>query len=1645
MGRIPVEYNVFSGALAASSTVDYDVDGSSAGADFSLSVGDTGSPSRCAPTVNAPTLVIGKKKDNYHTNGVAYPVSALMVRQSGAAAWTDCGISVLIRNVNDAPVARASSSTIDGAAGTTTLDLSAFMTDIDSTGGFSFVLGSLPRNGGKLYDSASVEITTAPWSLPDSRVILSPAASTPAEKFSWFVRDGRVRSASVVAAFQINQGPRIRSGFTTKTFTAGNYGLPINMTGYAVDANSTDLLTYTLSSLSAGSLSTTTTEGSWTYMPPATFEAGRVATLRWFATDDSGYSGHNSSLGTIRIALNKPPLPTDMPAQVTVGSSANIELTTSDPEGDAVTLCEMTDSTGAGWSSSLDSTNTASIAVNSTGNGCTLRYHATATRKHGPERLIHWRAGDAFGKSSLSGRARILVVPGAVDSLALRVRIPYATTLVADGSTSTQLEATARDSFGNTVPHAAVSLTIPPSGGSSTSPNPGATDKQGRVSFQIMSSTVAGSKSYTVTSSGKTASTNLIFTAGVASAATSLVSVSSGSVAKGASIDLVLTTTDAYGNSLTSGGATVVFTQTGGTSSGTIGATTDIGNGTYTATFTGVTAGTATSIGATIGGSPLTSALPTVTVISPQASLEVGLDTLTSSACGCSGSGCPTGMTSISCDNLSFAAGTGYTVGTSTGSNGCNTGNTNCRAGYIEFEFTPSQAEALGLAAGMEPVAISLDGTNHDLNLLTQSELETVAAASLSSEWEKASTLSYSGNGVFSISTAASNYVQQDFPIVPNETFTLQFETDTSALSNRALEVRMKYGSSASTFCYLAYPSGTVSATSYPVAGGASGGSKYERVVMLPDSDESSGKFSFVYATASNGTASGDYASSSDVGRWTVLDQATNGLTFTRVEAGTSGCTPTTSTPYSELVFVTSSAATGSFALKKAKAFWNRDVETEIYDGSSLVYRSPDAHFVPENLPTGSSNNTKVRVYLRSLASGSSPTLGGISFLMSGESAIAKSLTLVAPSGNAANLAALGSSDRLGTDINWAPLSQKRNTTSSAHFTTNCLEYEVGSSGYAAGPANSCWQMLANHGLSRVRAYFPLDSWDLDLKTWATGSTKYFMPYLQQAMSFLNSDPLLLLSIHGVGSNVWSGVTSSASTSDGTNPSCTLVNTATYRGCSGEANEQAKAWCEINAMMTGCVSSSACSTPSTATNSIAKLIKDNLSQSPIFEVFNEINIVDGTTDRGSVSDPYCSCDATLTSCAGEGALASNYPQGSATSLAEDGVTQLMDEVAGSIRSNGYVSSASGLASEGRIIDSDYYSLMDRTLAPANFDYINFHPYVDANAPEKVMDQWDDFYASFGSTWGARKLVFGEYKVPRFTFDSSVSTSAYDIGFGELAQAKRLARQVIPMLVTPAEAIVYFYHGSNEDESYLGSSWDTQEAGGPATLWERSDVTTNPSLTSLMSGHTADTAFSIEMRPLLGGKVLMAIGDYLSRARPLGYVAERTDASGECVATNCETYFAAAFQVGSDVVLALWFVPPYEFGGADFIAGATTRTYYQNYFYGYDDGVDSMVHRSVGTNWDQSMRMGSDGVTYESVREVGFTGKRLHDFSVTLPSSVGAPSGSSSGVAETVDLETGKTRGVSYTLGSSGGATVFNLSNIVVGEMPTLVKIQGVSF
>jgi hypothetical protein len=190
----------------------------------------------------------------------------------------------------------------------------------------------------------------------------------------------------------------------------------------------------------------------------------------------------------------------------------------------------------------------------------------------------------------------------------------------ADAGASFGVVVTARDGQGATVTGftGTVRLAIGTNpGGGTLSGTKSVTPVAGVATFSGLSINRAAS-GYTLTATasgaGSAVSAPFDITTGGISTSRSVVTVSSGSVVSGSTVTLTLQAKDASGNNITSGGATVVFTRSGGTSTGTIGPTTDNHNGTYTATFTGATAGTPTTIHATIAGAAVTSTLPTVTV-----------------------------------------------------------------------------------------------------------------------------------------------------------------------------------------------------------------------------------------------------------------------------------------------------------------------------------------------------------------------------------------------------------------------------------------------------------------------------------------------------------------------------------------------------------------------------------------------------------------------------------------------------------------------------------------------------------------------------------------------------------------------------------------------------------------------------------------------------------------------------------------------------------------------------------------------------------------------------------------------------------------------------------------------------------------------
>lgn len=194
-----------------------------------------------------------------------------------------------------------------------------------------------------------------------------------------------------------------------------------------------------------------------------------------------------------------------------------------------------------------------------------------------------------------------------------------ATTLTDTVGTAVETRPSVRatDAFGNGLAGISVAFVVT-GGGGTLSGGAQTTDAAGVAtvgSWTLGTAAVANTMTATASSlAGSPVTFTVTARPGPPSPATSVVTVSAGTVQSGVSIAARLVTKDQYGNALTTGGATVAFTRSGGTSTGTFGATVDSGNGAYTAPFTGATAGTATTIGATIGGTAVTTSLPTVTV-----------------------------------------------------------------------------------------------------------------------------------------------------------------------------------------------------------------------------------------------------------------------------------------------------------------------------------------------------------------------------------------------------------------------------------------------------------------------------------------------------------------------------------------------------------------------------------------------------------------------------------------------------------------------------------------------------------------------------------------------------------------------------------------------------------------------------------------------------------------------------------------------------------------------------------------------------------------------------------------------------------------------------------------------------------------------
>lgn len=217
--------------------------------------------------------------------------------------------------------------------------------------------------------------------------------------------------------------------------------------------------------------------------------------------------------------------------------------------------------------------------------------------------------GDAVATAAPS----VTVVPGAASQIGV---------VTGDGQIATvatavgvRPEVVVRDALNNPVPGATVTFAVTDGGGGVTGSSV-ATNGAGRAAVGSWTlGTIAGANELTASGGGGISTTfDATGVPGPASATTSTVGLSVTTLTAGDVATVTLVTRDQYGNLRTSGGHTVAFTISGGGSGGTFGPVTDQGDGTYTATFTGFTAGSPSSVGATIDAVGLSTTLPTIEV-----------------------------------------------------------------------------------------------------------------------------------------------------------------------------------------------------------------------------------------------------------------------------------------------------------------------------------------------------------------------------------------------------------------------------------------------------------------------------------------------------------------------------------------------------------------------------------------------------------------------------------------------------------------------------------------------------------------------------------------------------------------------------------------------------------------------------------------------------------------------------------------------------------------------------------------------------------------------------------------------------------------------------------------------------------------------
>jgi len=213
-------------------------------------------------------------------------------------------------------------------------------------------------------------------------------------------------------------------------------------------------------------------------------------------------------------------------------------------------------------------------------------------------------SGTIDGNAITSGDAFVTFAPGAASGATSTISASPGS-ITADGSSTSTITVQAEDTNGNDETSGGDTVLLSSTAGSLT----GVTDMgDGTYTATLTSSTTSGTADVSGTIDGNAITSGdafVTFAPGAASAATSTISASPGSITADGSSTSTITVQaeDANGNDESSGGDTVTLSSTAGALTGV----TDMGDGTYTATLTSSTTSGTADVSGTIDGHAIAS------------------------------------------------------------------------------------------------------------------------------------------------------------------------------------------------------------------------------------------------------------------------------------------------------------------------------------------------------------------------------------------------------------------------------------------------------------------------------------------------------------------------------------------------------------------------------------------------------------------------------------------------------------------------------------------------------------------------------------------------------------------------------------------------------------------------------------------------------------------------------------------------------------------------------------------------------------------------------------------------------------------------------------------------------------------------------